>query len=264
MALETLDRKIQNQLIDFIEGFHTAVGEFPDRNALMHSLDIALGDHDSNFRERAKALDLFLEHEETIKSLNERGIHPPWTLFTNPMGLTREQLAIVAVLLNPNDRRSDAKKLRDLGISERKYAGWMANKNFTAYYTKAANRLLEASEADAHMGLLRAVRTGTNTAATKLFFEMTGRWNPAYENQVNLQDLMMRFIEIIQTHVTDSEQLMKIANDLKLASLELGVSPNQAGQNSKSELENIKQPEPYALPVGEDDKFRKPERIITF
>lgn len=214
-----LSRPIANSVIDFIETYHTAFGDFPGRSQINQAAETANG---SPFK--AYEIDAFLDDELTVKSLEERGIVPPWILEKNPSGLTSEQLAVAAVINNVKDRRSDAKKLSDLGISSRKFNGWMHSRVFTDYLRVSANKIIEHSEHEAHMGLLRAVNAG-NTKAIETFFAMTGRWNPAQENTVNLQQLTTRFIEIIQTHVRDPNILMAIAADLQLVSVETGINP---------------------------------------
>jgi hypothetical protein len=250
--MSTLDRAVKNATIDFIEAYHTAMGDFPGRSQITHAIQLVLKKPPT-----PKEVDEFLENDETIKSLDERGIVPPWSLKFNPTGLTTEQLAVVAVLNNPKDRRSDSKKLNDLGISNRKFAGWSHDKIFSAYMKKSANNLLENMEAEAHMGLLSAVRNN-NLPAIKLYFEMTGRYNPAYENQVNLQQLMVRVIEIIEKHVQDPEALMGIAADLQLASVENGITSIETVK-PKTAIEPVKSSRP---PV--EDLFNEPERRLKF
>jgi hypothetical protein len=226
----TFTRELKNQLIDFIETYHTAMGDFPGRTKINDA--VRFTDPDLDFS--PVELDEFLDDLETIKSLDERGIIPPWQLENSPGGVTAEQLAAAASLTNIKDRRSDAKKLSDLGISTRKFNGWMHSRVFTEFLKVSANKLIENSEHEAHMGLLRGVNAG-NQNAIKLFFEMTGRWNPAEENTVNLQMFMTKVIEIIQTHVTDPQILMALAADLQMASLETGINPKA--------IENVTNPQ---------------------
>lgn len=243
----TVKRSTINAVIDFIEAFHTASGEFPGRSQIVDTINLAEPDgHYDHFE-----IDQMLEEDENfIKSLDERGIIAPWTMTYNAVGLTREQLAAAAVLNNIKDRRSDSKKLADLGISSRKFQGWTHNKRFSNYMKISANNLLENMESEAHLGLLRSLGNN-NTQAQKLYFEMTGRYNPAYESNVNLQVLMTRFIEIIQKHVHDPQQLQAIAADLQLAAVETGATPHNRAIASTS---------PKAItPV--EDQFREPPRL---
>lgn len=245
-------QKVSNSVIDFIETYHTVIGEFPRRAQIMDAVRIATGDEPD-----PSELDSLLDDPNFNKSLDERGIIPPWTLYTNASGITQEQLAIVAILTNPKDRRSDAKKLGDLGISTRKYNGWISDKRFVSYMKRVANNLLENVEADAHLALLRQVQSGS-MSGIKLYFEMTGRWNPAHESEVNHQVLMTRFIDIITRHVHDPAMLSSIAADLQLAAVELGAIPQG---NQRTAIEPAS--ELRVLPVG-DTKFNEPTRKLTF
>jgi len=245
----TIKRSTVNSVIDFIEAYHTAMGEFPGRTQIKDAINLA----DPNERYEPAEIDELLESADFIKSLDERGIVAPWVMVTDPVGLTREQLAVVAALNNIKDRRSDSKKLSDLGISSRKYAGWAHNKSFSNYMKISANNLFENMEAEAHMGLLRSLGNN-NTGAQKLYFEMTGRYNPNYESNVNLQVLMTRFIEIIQKHVRDPETLSAVAADLQLAAVETGAMPNQ----------NRAVGHAATIEASPADKFKQPERGLSF
>lgn len=218
-----MERVVSNALIDFIEAYHTKRGNFPRRSEIVGAAAIAATDKIS-----PEELDGFFESEETLKSLDERGINPPWILDKNPVGLTKEQLAVAAALNNIADTRSDAKKLRDLGISNRKYAGWKHNNVFAQYLTESANNLALHAEHEAHASLIRSMRNG-NVAAAKLYFEMTGRWNPAHENTINTQELMQRVIEAIQRHVTDTDTLLKLGAEFQMIATQMNAASNQQG-----------------------------------
>lgn len=214
-----MKQEVKNKLIDYIEAYHTKTGEFPPRNKIEMAGGIISFDEAITPQE----WDEFLEGEDTARSLDERGIIPPWKLETNAVGLTREQISVVAALNNLNDRRSDEKKLRDLGISPLKYAGWMHSNRFASYARESANNILAHSEHEAHKSLLHSMKQG-NVNATKLYFEMTGRWNPANENSVNVQAVMQQVVEIIQKHVTEPELLMAIAADFQMLAASVNMS----------------------------------------
>lgn len=217
---------LEHQVLDFIEAYHTKYGEYPDRSVVEHvinrlGIDISPGE-----------LDTILENPLLLKSLEARGITPPTFERDSTTGLTKAQLAIIAVLNNSRDNRSDKKKLEDLGISTRQFSGWMHSKRFAEHMRDSAENILENSIADGHNALMRKVRAGDPTAL-KLFFEMTGRYNPAFENQVNLQVFMTRVIEIIQQNVKDPQSLQNIAAGLQLASVEFNINPTKVEkQNS--------------------------------
>jgi hypothetical protein len=208
---------LESELVDFAEGYHTKYGEYPSRTVFEAVLKRA------EWEWTAKDLDDAFANPLLLRSLNERGIVPPTTQKDSTTGLTKGQLAVVAALNNSRDTRSDVKKIRDLGITPRMFSGWMHNKRFADYIRDSAENLLENATADAHTALLRKVRSGDSNAI-KLFFEMTGRYNPAFENQVNLQSFMSRVIEAIQKHVTNPIILQALAAELQMASVEYNVT----------------------------------------
>ena len=71
------------------------------------------------------------------------------------------------------------------------------------------------------MGLMRGVNQG-NTASIKLYYEMTGRYNPNEENQVNVRLLIGRVLEAIQKHVRDPNTLNSLAIELSQLAIEAG------------------------------------------
>lgn len=245
-----LSREETNKLVDFIEAYHTGFGEFPGRSAIMTAAVTA-----SARSVEPEELDEFLDDSLTLKSLDERGIIPPWVLHNNPTGLTPEQIAVAAALNNTKDRRADSRKLTHLGVSERKYAGWLNNKRFVEYMKLSANNILEHSEHEAHMALLRKLAAG-DQKAIQLYYEMTGRYNPAHEQTVNLQQILVQIIEVIQRRVIDPEVRAEIAADLKMI-----ASEQQLTQSSQKQA--IAPVERREL-SSSDDKFSKNTKALFF
>lgn len=208
---------LELELVDFIEAYHSKYGEFPSRTVIETVL------RQTGRTVEPSILDAFYFSPLVGRSLNSRGIFLPTQLEKSTSGLTKAQLALIAILTNPRDTRSDAKKLADCGISPREFAGWMLNKRFATGMSDAANNLFENAEADAHVGLVKKVRSGDMTAI-KYYFEMTGRYNPAYESNVNLNAFMSSVIEAIQKHVHDPVILSALAAELQLASVANGIT----------------------------------------
>jgi hypothetical protein len=53
------------------------------------------------------------------------------------------------------------------------------------------------------------------SSAIKFYYEVTGRYNPRLQVDVNVDSVMNRVVEIIQKHVRDPQVLMAIADDLE-------------------------------------------------
>lgn len=214
------------ECVDLIEAYHTKYGYYPERHIVEALLTNAQWDY------TLEQLDEILDSPLLIRSLEFRGIvHPSFERNSTTL-LTREQQAVIAALNNSRDNRSDVKKLSDLGVSARQFSGWMHSKRFTEHMRDSAENVLANSIADGHNALIRGVRKG-DTNAIKLFFELTGRYNPAFENQVNLQDFMIKVIEAIQKHVRDPLVLQALAGELQMISVAHDVNPGSLGKKKE-------------------------------
>lgn len=203
----------QMEMVFFIERFHAMQGEVPD-DEIMHKR-FKLGDGE---------LTNFKLHPLVAKSMSFRGIvYPPLREH-----FTDRQMAAVAMMTNYTDRRSDEKKLRDVGITAREWATWLLDDKFQEYLTSRSERMLAGAQHEAHLGLIKGMRNG-NVASVKLYNEMTGRYNPEADNQVNIRMLLHSFIEILQRHISDPVMLHRIASELTQAASreQLGMAPTQ-------------------------------------
>ncbi len=73
--------------------------------------------------------------------------------------------------------------------------------------------MLKAAGADANVGLVKAVESGDLTAI-KFQMELTGRYNPRIDVNVNVEGLLARVVDIVARHVTP-EVMEAIANELE-------------------------------------------------
>jgi YesN/AraC family two-component response regulator len=70
--------------------------------------------------------------------------------------------------------------------------------------------------------LLRGVNKG-NTASIKLYYELTGRYNPNEEQNVNIRILIAKMLEVIQKHVRDPNTLNQLAVEFSQIAIEAGA-----------------------------------------
>jgi hypothetical protein len=211
--------EVERELVIFIEKFHSMAGVPPEETAMEDYLK-SLGYTSIDQKKIRKMLvePLFR------KSLDARGIVIGSQHVTGQLSV--RQMTAAAVMTNLIDRRSDQKKLQDLGISTQEWAGWMQDRSFNDYLIGRTERLLGNSVHEAHLGLLKGVRQG-NVPAIKLLYEITNRYNPEQESQVNVRLLLSRFIEVIQKHEKDPTILQAIGLDLQRVALEITpTTPN--------------------------------------
>lgn len=207
----------QMEMVFFIERYHSSYGQAPNDETMMRRFDIDQA-----------GMEEFKIHPLVRKSFSYRGIVYP----ALEDRLTDRQMAAVAAMLNYTDRRSDEKKLRDIGITTREWSSWLLDTNFSQYLTERSERVLVASQHEAHMGLIKGLRAG-NVAHVKLFNEMTGRYNPEAENNLNIKLLLGTFIEILQKHVSDPIILNRIAVEMTNAATRDQIGGINAGPSGR-------------------------------
>lgn len=175
-----------------------------------------------------------LKHETFRLALYNRGIEAPVGLNNEgkfPDELSTEQLAAINSILNFEDKRSRAAKLKELGINPSQWTGWMKNPVFKNFLQEMSAVNLNDSVHIAHEGLMKSVDKG-DTNAIKFYMELTGRHTQGDVNQQNIKVVLARVIESIQRHVQDPHLLRAIAADFEVI-----MSGGVVDTNSVKELE---------------------------
>jgi hypothetical protein len=75
------------------------------------------------------------------------------------------------LLLNPDDRRTKAEKMREVGVPERTFYRWMKDKRFIDYMNSQIAQYTDGELAEVWKALIMQCKRG-NIQAIKLFFEM--------------------------------------------------------------------------------------------
>lgn len=204
---------VELDVIFYIERFAASMGNVPTRVQIEQRFNGLTDEWFANFD--ANPL--------VQKSFRTRGIVYP----AQADVLTDDQMHAIATMLDPYDRRSDEKKLRDLGLTSRQWATWLLDDQFAEYVRDRSERMLANSVHEAHKGLIKGARNG-NVASVKTLYEITGRYRPNEEQAVDVRRVLHTFIEVIQRYVKDPVVLHNIAMDLSNAasaeSLSTGLS----------------------------------------
>lgn len=140
------------------------------------------------------------------------------------------QIAVVVVLTDFYDQRSDQAKLRALGVTTTQFNGWMRNKDFKAFFNGMSRKHFAESDHIARKGLISGMEKG-DLAAIKYFNELTGE-SP---EERNVQVLLSRIVEAIQLHVKDPAVLHKIEQSFaailgNARAIEADIVPNPVKQ----------------------------------
>jgi hypothetical protein len=229
-----------------IEQSYLATGKIPTKDYL---LEIGVPEELYNASFASKEFrDGLLDRGIRLSLLQEHGDpSAAWKQYA----LTEEQLTCANVLLDLTDKRSRAKKLTELGISTSKYQSWLKDPAFQAYLRARSEGALDDNQHEAHLALIDRVVSG-DINAIKYFNELTGRYAPQKDGGVNVNEVLMRVVEVIQRHVSDGPTLSAIGDELISLSDELrtGVKVERKGVVAAQ----VK-PQPKVLaatPVGSD------------
>lgn len=119
-----------------------------------------------------------------------------------PIGLTGEQLYVLQVMLDPTTNLSPWGRLKKLDIPFAKWEGWLKQPLFNRAYTENTEKILKESVPNALNMLMMLVNQG-DLKAIKLNLELTGRYTPNQQNQVDFQRLMGIIMEALEANISD-------------------------------------------------------------
>lgn len=146
-------------------------------------------------------------------ALENRGIE--WSPVSRDKLLTGEQIATIQLLLDITDRRSMTEKLKSLGVSKPKFYGWKKQPKFIEAYREASENLYGESLPEVHRSVIQEAVNGSYNHQ-KLMLAISGRWDEKRQSeQMNVRFVLMKVLEIIQTHVDNPETLNAIAGEFE-------------------------------------------------
>lgn len=171
---------------------------------------------------------LSLQNDKVVQAaLVERGINikavAPDSELAKAAGrskLTPLQLIAANSLLDLVDTRPTKKKLSDLGVNPYQYQSWVKDPEFKKYLTERAESMLGDVQHEAMLALVDKVMNG-DMNAIKYYHEITGRFvqassvNAGGGSQHDLQQMIVRIIEIIVDEIDDFDLATRISERLK-------------------------------------------------
>lgn len=172
---------------------------------------------------------IVLEHllgsEALATALAERGI-----AFTPLQPLTAKQMAAAAIYLDTTTSMTHSQRLRAAGVSQRQWDGWMAHARFNALVFEMSEERLAASVPNAHMALMRAVDEG-KPWAIKLFYEVSGRHNPAGAHD-DVPQMLAQLLQILDDSGVPVDVMRQVGEKMvalsQNPSAAATISPRQA------------------------------------
>lgn len=119
----------------------------------------------------------------------------------------------VNLLCDTTDKRSKAAKLKEAGISTRKFTAMMARKKNADYYRSRMDRIFANDiEPNAQAAISRGVEAG-DIQAIKFYYEVTDKYRPQQSIGADLSTILTAMMEILARHV-EGRVLATIASEL--------------------------------------------------
>lgn len=145
--------------------------------------------------------------------LEKRGL-PPYKrspLFPDKF----DPMFILAVnkLTDPMDKRSNAVKLKELGLSTKTFQAYLKLEQNRSYYERRLNEAFETTEYSAKTSLMRNIESG-DLNSIKYFHEYTGRFQSNDSTAFNFILVLQKVMEILAKHV-DQAILDTVASEFE-------------------------------------------------
>jgi len=156
-----------------------------------------------------------------LDALEKRGIRVP-----GDAGLTEQQNLALLALATTGDRRSEAAKLKEIGIPWSQYTAWMKDPLFSAARMKLAKNAFEAAKPMLVQRVITEAESG-KVDALKLGLEMAGIYSPNEKQARDFERLTMILVESIIKHTTP-EVRDAILSDMRAAGAMIDVSTPRA------------------------------------
>lgn len=133
--------------------------------------------------------------------------------------LTAEQIVALNFLTDTSSTKSFQARLKELSIPPVKYRAWMRQKEFNTAIRKIASTALTDAIPMAEIQLAARAEEG-DLKTIKYLFEVTGRHDPARQQQVDTQALIGVIIDTVQeVFGNDPDKLRQFASLVKTRSI---------------------------------------------
>lgn len=164
-------------------------------------------------------VDKILRHKRFRLMALGRGIQWPdnWNAAEHNGAMLRshlrpEQAQVLALVLEPTKESFQA-KLRRAGINAATWMAWLNEPMFSEAVRVSSENMLGASQAAVHASVVSGASAG-NVQAQRLYYELTGRHDPAKQQMQDLNNVVRLLLEVITRHITDPIVLGRINNDM--------------------------------------------------
>lgn len=202
--------EIENRLSDaefkavnYIEQYWWEFSEVPSLDVLEQKTGIS-----------SKESQGFWKNENVVETLKRRSLPVEKWVSGDTELLTREQLIVANMMLNIADKTSMREKLKKVGVKPAQYQAWCNDPAFINYMRARTEELFGNADADAKLSLIKGIEAG-DFQSTKLYMEIRGIYNPRVQVDVNIEQVLVRVVDIVARHVNEPSILEAIATEIE-------------------------------------------------
>lgn len=135
--------------------------------------------------------------------------------------LDPEFVAATSLIVNFHDKRSIGAKLKELGLTTKRWNAWMRISKFREYYESRLNEVVdEDTENMAKISLNQLIANG-DLQAIKFMYEVRNVYRPQNNSNTNLLLILQSIMEILAKYV-EKDVLNSIATELRSSTIIAG------------------------------------------
>lgn len=129
-------------------------------------------------------------------------------------GLTAFQEAAISIMATPSGKPFET-KLRMAGVAPSTWRAWLRNPKFREVWDDIGGSVLKDHENDMLVALVGQANNG-DVSAIKYAFEVSGKYSPNRQQNIDATLFVAQVLEIIQEEVKDIETLQRIAARMQM------------------------------------------------
>lgn len=148
--------------------------------------------------------------------------------------LTTEMIAALTVLRDSSLMLPERVKLHKVGVSWEKFQGWLLYPPFRQRYREGYEQALTVATELSDIKLAELIGQG-NMKAIEYSNAMTGKYDPAQREAVNVASILSMVMSTVMKHVTDEVALQALAGEFRQLAAGNGL-PDIVGQVVDAEL----------------------------
>lgn len=151
------------------------------------------------------------------QALGDRGIPT-----TDDHFLTEAQVTALAIIADHSIRKPERQKLRMAGINWNEFQGWLSNPSFRRQYRAIHERALVLATERGDTVLAQLIDDG-NMRAIEYANAMTGKYDPASREALQVMSILRMVMSVVQKHVTDEVTLLALSEDFEKVAAQGGL-----------------------------------------